>query len=291
MTSAAHGRPGGWTRPSPAPTRGARKLADDIRQGQAACAMPAEPACPPPAGGLSPGSTPDLRPVASAVRGLLLVALGIVSLPAQAGADEDGGLWLAAFGQGALGTPAADGRGFRWWLDLHARWRDGAGDTTIIRPAAGYALTPRVTLLAGYAYVVTHPANAGAAEEHRPWQQLAWTIPLETVTLASRTRLEQRFVEAGSEAGWRLRQFLRVTRPLGARSYATAYDEAFFELNDTGWGQRAGLRQNRAFAGLGWFIDAPRKTAVEIGYLNQWIDRPGDDGLNHILSVNLFINR
>lgn len=235
----------------------------------------------------------SLRRVRTALRGLLLFALGVTAARTDAGTEDDGGLWLATLGQGVLGTPAADGRGFRWWLDLHARWRDGGGDldTTIIRPAAGYALTPRVTLLAGYAYVVTHPANAGAAEEHRPWQQLTWTIPFETVTLASRTRLEQRFVEAGSEAGWRLRQFVRVTRPLAGRRYATAWDEAFFELNDTGWGQRAGLRQNRAFAGLGWFIDAPRKTAVEIGYLNQWIDRPGDDGLNHILSINLFINR
>lgn len=240
-----------------------------------------------------PGARRGSRHARRGLRSLLLLALLISGPPAHTGTEEDGGLWLATLGQGALGTPAADGRGFRWWLDLHARWRDGAGDldTTIIRPAAGYALTPRVTLLAGYAYVVTHPANAGAAEEHRPWQQLTWTIPLEPVTLSSRTRLEQRFVEAGSEAGWRLRQFVRVTRPLGARRYATAWDEAFLELNDTGWGQRAGLRQNRVFAGLGWYIDAPRKTAVEIGYLNQWIDRPGDDGLNHILSVNLFINR
>jgi hypothetical protein len=293
MTPAARGRPGGWTYASPPSTGSVPKPPGDIGRTPGACAKGAEAPRPAQARDPAPGSTPGLGPVASLVRGLLLAALGIASFTARAGTDDDGGLWLAAFGQGALGTPAADGRGFRWWLDLHARWRDGGSDldTTIIRPAVGYTLTPRVTLLAGYAYVVTHPADAGAAEEHRPWQQLTWMIPLGTVTLASRTRLEQRFVEAGSEAGWRLRQFVRVTKPVGARSYATAYDEAFFELNDTGWGQRAGLRQNRAFAGLGWFIDAHRKTAVEIGYLNQWIDRPGDDGLNHILSINLFINR
>jgi hypothetical protein len=222
----------------------------------------------------------------------LLIALSLGAWTARA-TDHDGGLWLAAFGQGALGTPAADGRGFRWWLDLHARWRDGPEDldTTIIRPALGYAPTSRVTLLAGYAYVVTHPANAGAAEEHRPWQQLTWTIPLDVTTIVSRTRLEQRFVEAGSEAGWRLRQFVRASRPVGERAYATLYDEAFVDLNDTRWGQSTGLRQNRAFVGLGWYIDAPRKTAVEIGYLKQWLDRPMEDRMNHILSISLFINR
>jgi hypothetical protein len=133
----------------------------------------------------------------------------------------------------------------------------------------------------------------GPGDEHRPWQQLTWNIPVDGFTLVSRSRLEQRFVEDGSETGWRLRQFLRASRPFGAdgRRYVTAYDEVFLELNDTRWGQRAGLRQNRAFAGIGWFIDGPRKTAVEVGYLNQWVDRPGEDRMNHILSINLFVNR
>lgn len=230
-------------------------------------------------------------------RALLLGAISLTTLTARADPDEDGGLWLASFGQGALGTPAADGRGLRWWLDLHARWRDGAGelDTTIVRPAVGYALTPRVTLLGGYAWVATHPSGPGQGQkdEHRPWQQLTWNVPVAGFTLVSRSRLEQRFVDDGSETGWRLRQFLRASRPLGAdgRRYVTAYDEVFLEFNDTRWGQRAGLRQNRAFAGLGWFIDGPRKTAVEVGYLNQWVDRPGEDRMNHILSINLFLNR
>lgn len=223
----------------------------------------------------------------------LLLVFGIANPAVQAGTEDDGGLWLAALGQGALAPATTDGRGLRWWLDLQARWRDGAGDldTVIIRPAVGYALTPRVTVFAGYAHVVTQPAGTGATGEHRPWQQLAWTLPFDTLTLASRTRLEQRFIAGRGETGWRLRQFVRVSRPLGTRRYATAWDEAFIDLNDTGWGQRAGLRQNRAFAGVGWFIDAPRRTAVEVGYLNQWLDRPGGDRLNHILSINLFINR
>ncbi len=30
------------------------------------------------------------------------------------------------------------------------------------------------------------------------------------------------------------------------------------------------------------------KVWIEVGYLNQWIDRPGDDKENHLLSISLF---
>jgi hypothetical protein len=226
----------------------------------------------------------------------VLVALLPAVVPQARAAEDDAGLWLAAFGQGRFGAAETTAGRVRWWLDLQARWRDGADelDATILRPALGYALTPAVTVHAGYALVTTHPPGlAGAATEHRPWQQLTWILPVTAVALTSRTRLEQRFPEGTGEAGHRLRQFVRATRraPAGAAGYLTAYDEVFVELNDTGWGQRAGVRQNRAFAGLGWFIDRERRTAVEVGYLNQWVDRPGPDRVSHVLSLNLFINR
>ncbi len=226
----------------------------------------------------------------------LLVALVPALAPVARAADDDSGLWLAALGQGSFGAPGTTAGRVRWWLDLQARWRDGGDDldTTIVRPALGYAPTPSVVLHAGYALVTTHPAGpAGEATEHRPWQQLTWTLPVTAVAVTSRTRLEQRFPEGTGEAGHRLRQFVRATRRArdGGAAYLTAYDEVFVELNDTGWGQRAGIRQNRAFAGLGWFIDRERRTAVEVGYLNQWIDRSGPDRVNHVLSLNLFVNR
>jgi hypothetical protein len=226
----------------------------------------------------------------------LLVTLLPGVVPAARAADDDSGLWLAAFGQGSLGAAGTEAGRVRWWLDLQARWRDGGDelDATLVRPALGYAVTPSVALHAGYALVTTHPAGpAGAATEHRPWQQVTWALPATAVALTSRTRLEQRFPEGTGEAGHRLRQFVRVTRRArdGGAGYLTAYDEVFVELNDTDWGQRAGIRQNRAFAGLGWFIDRQRRTAIEVGYLNQWIDRAGTDRVSHLLSVNLFINR
>ena len=67
--------------------------------------------------------------------------------------------------------------------------------------------------------------------------------------------------------------------------------EAFFDLNDTDWGADSGFAQNRFFAGLAWKFDPEWHTTVEVGYLNQFLrDRSDDDSMNHILSMNLFLD-
>jgi len=116
-------------------------------------------------------------------------------------------------------------------------------------------------------------------------------VPNPVSRLAGRTRLEQRFFEGEGETGWRLRQFFKTTAPLGADlgPFVSLWDELFYDLHDTDFGQRRGLRQNRAFVGLGWHLSEAGRTTLEVGYLNQWIDRPNVDGLNHVLSMNVFM--
>jgi hypothetical protein len=117
-------------------------------------------------------------------------------------------------------------------------------------------------------------------------------IPVGDLTVQSRTRLEQRFAETDGDTGWRLREFVKTTVPLveDKRTFVSAWDELFWDLNHTDWGQRTGFRQNRAFLGLGRFLDAGKKVSIEAGYLNQWVDRPGEDKLNHCLSIWMFVN-
>ena len=119
-----------------------------------------------------------------------------------------------------------------------------------------------------------------------------WNVPVGDLTVQSRTRLEQRFVETDGDTGWRLREFVKTTVPLAAdnRTFASVWDELFWDLNDTDWGQRAGFRQNRVFVGPGWFLDDAKKVSIEVGYLNQWVDRPGEDKMNHCLSIWFFVN-
>lgn len=229
------------------------------------------------------------------MRSILSWALvGVLANASPAQTRHDSGAWLLWLGQGDLSSIDPDWKRVRWWLDVQDRQRDEGAtyDAFLFRPGLGYALTPRVTAFAGYALIGSDPANRDSFFEHRTWQQLTWSLPVEGFTLQSRTRLEERFLEDQSETGLRLREFVKVTVPLGgAKScFASVFDEVFFDLNDTDWGQRDGLRQNRAFVGLGWFLDDARRYSLELGYLNQWIDRTSRDRMNHILSLNLFMN-
>lgn len=223
----------------------------------------------------------------------LLVAVVATALTVPAQTHDDGALWLGYFAQGRLGTDDSGRADLRWWLDAQVRQRDDGEhfDLGIVRPGLGWALTERVSLWAGYAFVPTDPLGRDEFVEHRTWQALHWAAPVTGFSLTSRTRLEQRFVETDGDTGWRLRQMLKVTVPFGAdsRLFASVWDEAFFDLDDTDWGQRQGFRQNRAFAGLGWFLDTSRQISLEVGYLNQWLDRRGEDRLNHALSLSLFM--
>ncbi len=108
--------------------------------------------------------------------------------------------------------------------------------------------------------------------------------------LQSRTHLEQRFLDTGSDTGWRFRQFVKLSRylPNRTRMSLEIYDEMFLDLNGTDWGQRSGFSQNRLFIGLGVRLDERRRSRIEVGYLNQFLNRSRQDRINQILSVNLF---
>ena len=234
----------------------------------------------------------------------LLFAVG--SATAQADTINDSGLWLAFFSRGELPVHQEEKgacesvceceveSAWRWWFDGHARFfddYDGFGQS-LIRPGVGYQVTDQATLWAGYAWIHTSPATA-PFDEHRVWQQLTWSTKLETATIGSRSRLEQRFLETGSDTGWRFRQLVSLRRPLECAPNMTfvAWDEVFLNFNDTNWGAQAGFDQNRAFIGFGWKPSDNADWRVEIGYLNQYIERSSqDDVCNHLLSMNLFWN-
>jgi Protein of unknown function (DUF2490) len=216
------------------------------------------------------------------------VAAGL-ALPLAAQTRDDGGAWLAWVAQGRLGAPDSGLGNLRWWLDAQDRQRDEGRhfDLAVIRPGLGYALHERLTAYVGYAWVVADPIGRDEFGEHRAWEQLTWMVPVGGLSVQVRTRLEQRFLETDGDTGWRLREFLKTTVPLTADRgwFVSAWDELFWDLDRTDWGQRAGFRQNRAFVGLGTFLDDARRVSLEVGYLNQWIDRPGEDRMNHIGSV------
>jgi hypothetical protein len=137
------------------------------------------------------------------------------------------------------------------------------------------------------------PDRSSNFDEHRSWQQLLWKGPLAEFGVQSRTRLEQRWVDGDGEAGWRFRQFVKITRGLGSaeRFGLATYDEVFFDLNDTSAGQDTGFTQNRFFVGPYVKVGPKRRLVVELGYLNQFIRRDGgSDSINHLVNLNLLFS-
>lgn len=213
------------------------------------------------------------------MRPLLACAL-LLATPAHA--DEQ--VWLGTFAQGPVSGRLVT------WLEVQPRLTNEASrlGQTILRPGLGIELAPATTFIIGYAYIETNPIGRPAVREHRPWQQFQTRLagtPGKAV-LVSRTRLEQRFVEGEDDDAMRLRQFLRGQVWVGSGLSLIAFSEAFIGFESTRWGQRAGLEQVRTFAGLGIPLD--KRFTLEAGYLNQRLIRPGRDGQNHILNLNLF---
>jgi hypothetical protein len=184
---------------------------------------------------------------------------------------------------------------YRGWLEGHARYLDDKGGfyKSIVRPEVGYSFAESAAVWLGYAWIRESPKGKEDFDEHRIWQQLTWSKTLNPIVFSIRSRLEQRFVETGSETGWRFRQFFKLEYPFPfePRLSLLGADELFFNLNNTDWGADSGFAQNRLFGGVGWKFDTKGRLKAEAGYLNQFIDKvSGDDRMNHIFFVALFLN-
>lgn len=215
--------------------------------------------------------------------------LSLPALPARA-AQNDHQVWGVVQGTVDLGGRATSA------FDVQYRVTDGASrqGQVLIRPAIGVYLNKTTAAYIGYAFVTTDPLGGTPTDEHRVFEQLTFRIAGDGKgpTLTARTRLEQRFVEGWTgHTGWRLRQQVRGTLPLGDRGVALVSTlEPFVSFNTTGWGQRAGFDQMRAFAGVS--LPVARGIAIEPGYMGQYVARHRQpDRMNHIISLSLSLRR
>ena len=222
----------------------------------------------------------------SSVLKWLIALLFVCSFSAWADTEEDGRFWLNINAQGALPV-----ENLSWFAEIQPRWKEEGRefDQLIIRPAVLYKLSKQSSASLGYAHVTTHK-KSGNQEENRLWQQFTYNFePIETITLQSRTRLEQRHMEDASDTAHRLRQMLRVTRPFTSNLAVSLvmWDEVMFNFNDTDWGGRSGFDQNRLFLGASWQVIGAK---IEVGYINQYINASNIDKENHVLSTTLGFN-
>jgi hypothetical protein len=195
-------------------------------------------------------------------------------------AEQDAGAWLVTNLTTQLDQRASAN------LELQHRFVDNASDFSqrLIRPSITYRLDETFTVTLGYAHVLTDPNAGSPFSENRPWQQLGYAIHRNDygLNVSGRTRLEQRFVETGDDVGWRVRQMFRVEIPFQNKGQikGLVWNETFLGLNSTDWGQRDDLDQSRTFVGV--MTPVSENVQLEAGYLNQWINRPGEDLINHV---------
>ncbi|WP_232410974.1 DUF2490 domain-containing protein [Methylophilus sp. 5] len=207
---------------------------------------------------------------------------------AVADTEEDGRYWFSLYTQGKL--PADN---FYWSMDTHPRWRNEGQhfDQLILRPSVFYKFNPKTSVWLGYDTIISHPPSQSSQRENRLWQQFQYQFDeVASVTLTSRTRLEQRRREDFQDVGHRLRQMVRVTTPLPVHPKLSLvmFDELFVNLNQTEWGAQRGIDQNRFFIGANWkFSDFSN---VETGYLHQFINTRTVDRENHVLMTTVRFN-
>ena len=239
-------------------------------------------------------STTSLRRLRTGALISVIIALSIAS-PTRAELDQQGGGWLIAGGSGSLEAVSPKLSRLRWWFDFQARFfenTDGLGQT-IVRPGLGWAITESTSVWIGYGWIRDYPTNRSDIDENRIWQQFLWKGKAGQWSLQSRTRLEQRFIQTGSDVGWRLRQFVKVLYPLldSPRLRFAAYNELFLALNSTDWGANAGFDQNRLFLGFNVPLGAAQPIHAEFGYLNRYVELASGRGrMDHLGIVNLILS-
>lgn len=206
----------------------------------------------------------------------------------NADTEEDGRFWLSLYTQGKL--PAEN---FFWSMDTHPRWREEGRhfDQLILRPSVFYKLNPKASVWLGYDTIINHPASQGTHKEKRLWQQFQYQFDeVANVSFLSRTRVEQRRREDFQDVGHRVRQMVRASTPSKIHPHLSwvVFDELFVNLNQTEWGVRRGIDQNRLFLGVNWkFSDFSN---VDIGYLNQFVHSRRIDRESHVLMSTFRFN-
>jgi hypothetical protein len=220
-----------------------------------------------------------------------LTVLGLtLSGPAAAGTIEDFHTWGDVMATGSLGAVNPDLNKVKYMIEGLGRFGDNSSRLSLgmLRTGLGYAINDEASVWLGYAWVTyDEPFAKTPFDEHRIWQDFSWSHTYAYATLSTRSRLEQRFMDTGSDVGWRFRQRIKVSVPLAfAPDFSLVGGEEYFaNINQTNFGADDGFDQNRVFGGLGY--DFNKHTKAEIGYMNIYLRRSVSDRMYHYLAVNV----
>ena len=159
----------------------------------------------------------------------------------------------------------------------------------ILRTAVGRRFRYNTSVYAGYAFNKTFQPSS--VYENRVFQQFGHNHKLgKRLLINHRFRLEERFIQGlDGNCSIRGRYFLRAALPITKNYYVASFDELFVNFNSLDGGPKAGIDQNRYFAGIGRRIG--EKVNVECGYQLQYVNRSdqADDRAGHVLLTQMSI--
>jgi hypothetical protein len=220
--------------------------------------------------------------------------LWVFAFHAESATQTDFQTWLNVTAIGNFYKKNKAPTRFNYWLEGQERVGNNSRHftQTLLRPGLGYTITSNLSLWIGYGWVYTgYPLTPNPFEENRIWEQLLWVKTIRAITITSRTRMGQRFLENNSKTALRARQLLKISVPLRAyKNFSfVSSDELFWHKNNFIGRNSTGFDQNRFFIGLGYRINP--KITTEFGYMNQYIRRFGvPNFLANIASVNFFLS-
>lgn len=123
----------------------------------------------------------------------------------------------------------------------------------IARVGVRRSLGNGVALQATYGWFDSRNRAGANIIEHRLGQTLSMHVAdFGEWRIDGRVGLEQRLRSAGGELGWRARARLRATRPLSHHISLHISEELIGALNNTAWGQDAGLTASRLGTGVNY---------------------------------------
>ncbi len=166
-------------------------------------------------------------------------------------------------------------------IDYHSKQ-----GTTLYRGAVGKSVGNGLSLWLGYGFI--ERTNPSYLHEDRPFAQVIHSKDIhEKIKLINRTRFEGRYFRDMSSAAWRLRHLLRAQYRFGGSRFGlVAYDEWFWNsASHNQSGIKEGFDQNRAFAGVSYAFGGNDEHLGEIGYMNQYMNRPTNDSSNDVLAL------
>lgn len=178
----------------------------------------------------------------------------------------------------------------------------------LLRGALLYQASNSTSFGLGYAFVETSPYGEFPVKneflEHRIFEQMQIKQTFAKSNLTHRYRLEQRNIGSSAEGGFKSPRYENRARYMvryqylfhktdSTSFYLNVFDEVFLNF-----GKEVGRNtfdQNRLGAALGYGIN--KHVAFELGYLNQYVEQRGLDGLgrnkfenNHTLTFSIVTN-